>query len=134
MTVPFAPRVISSWPRGLGWANSNLFGFTGDWVIRATVDSGGGTPDARVPDAAVPQPDANVPGPDAGGNQCQVNSECPTGQYCVGNDTCTYDCRVDCDNGMGCTSLGKCERANQGGGCSRGRRTSGEGGGGRFRR
>lgn len=117
--------------QGFGWAQSNLFGLTGDWVIRATIDDGmSTTPDAGVPDAmpapdasppdagnpgpdAGETPDANEPGPDAGpdGQACRVHSECPTGQYCDESDMCTYDCRVDydCGNDMRCTSLGMCE-------------------------
>ena len=48
-----------------------------------------------------------------------MHSECPTGQYCADDDTCTYDCRVDtdCGNNMRCTSLGMCEPESDGG-CS----------------
>lgn len=109
------------------WAQSNLYGLTGDWVIRAVVDDGisttpdaGVTPDASMlpdagvgPDAGDNTPDAGDNTPDAGmgGQSCMVHSECPTGQYCDEDDTCTYDCRVDydCGNDMRCTSLGMCE-------------------------
>ncbi len=109
------------------WAQSSLFGLTGDWIIRATIDdnvvepfdagpdAAGPTPDAARPDAAGPTPDA--------GNGCMVHSECPTGQYCDDSDTCTYDCRVDydCGDGMRCTSLGMCEAVpDDGCGCEAG--------------
>lgn len=133
--------------QGFGWVQSNLLGLTGDWVIRATINDGvNPMPDAGVPDASV-MPDASVVDasvtpdastidanvtpdagvvdanvtPDAGGDgqSCRVHSECPTGQYCADDDTCTYDCRVDtdCGNNMRCTSLGMCEPESDGG-CS----------------
>jgi hypothetical protein len=55
-----------------------------------------------------------------GAMSCRVNSECPTGQYCLDKTSCTYDCRIDSDCGgnQRCTSIGQCEARPSGGGCS----------------
>lgn len=115
--------------QGAGWVESELLGLTGDWVIRATVDSNQTLPDAGVPDGSIiDAPIDAPPGPDAGnGAMCQVHSECPTGQYCDVDNTCTYDCRVDydCGNDMRCTSLGMCEPKDGGCGCKVGGAGSG---------
>lgn len=133
--------------QGIGWVQSNLLGLTGDWVIRAMVASGDAVADAGVVDAGVvdaavvdgavavadasPAPDAATPEPD-GGLMCELNSDCPNGNYCGNEGTCTFDCRTntDCDPGMECDPVGRCVDVNRGGddgcGCSQ---TGGEMGG-----
>lgn len=118
----------------LGWLPAQVYGVSGDWVLRAVVsDGGGGTPDAGVPDASSGGPDANTGGPDAGsGNACTGNGDCEIGEYCD-PDThgCTFDCRhdSDCPGNDECNSLGQCVGADGdgGGGCCE---TSGGGAGG----
>ena len=48
-------------------------------------------------------------GGSSGGDRCQSNADCPTGQYCGSNGACTFDCKTnsDCPGGT-CSSLGKC--------------------------
>ena len=93
----------------------------GDWIIRAVVADGGGTPDAGVtPDANTGSPDASTGGPDAGsGNVCTGNGDCEIGEYCdLDVRTCTFDCRhdSDCPGSGECNSLGQCIGADGGGG------------------
>lgn len=106
------------------WFRSQALGLTGDWIIRAVVADGGGTPDAGVVDAPMGGPDANTGGPDAGGGgSCNGNGDCALGSYCDTNvHACTFDCREDQDCGggdMACNSLGQCIAADgsEGGGC-----------------
>ena len=105
----------SAWSRSV----DNLL--TGDWIIRAVVADGGGSPDAGVtPDASTGSPDASSGGPDAGsGNVCTGNGDCEIGEYCdLDVHTCTFDCRhdSDCPSDGECNSLGQCIGADGGGG------------------
>ena len=105
------------------WFRSFDLGLRGDWIIRAVVADGGGSPDAGVtPDASTGSPDANAGGPDAGsGNVCTGNGDCEIGEYCdLEVHTCTFDCRhdSDCPGSGECNSLGQCIGADGGaGGC-----------------
>lgn len=116
----------------LGWRTSQLFGVSGDWILRAVVADPAGTPDAGTgtPDAATGGPDAGTGGPDAGtGGTCNGNAECPLGQFCDTQlHTCTFECRTadDCGGGT-CNSLGQCVAAegDSGGCCSTGSATTG---------
>jgi MYXO-CTERM domain-containing protein len=111
-----------------GWQFAAILGVSGDWIIRAVVADGGGTPDAGTggPDAGTGGPDASTGGPDAGtGGDCNGNGDCEIGEYCdTAAHACTFDCRhdSDCPNDGECNSLGQCVGATDGGGgcCSTG--------------
>ena len=109
----------------LGWTQSDLFGLTGDWVIRGIVlqqGGGGGGADA----GPVGTPDAGGGGGggglDAGiADSCSLNSDCSLGSYCGADFSCAVDCRadVDCSDGMSCEpALGRCSKPKSSGGCT----------------
>ncbi|MBI5478600.1 MAG: hypothetical protein HY906_07095 [Deltaproteobacteria bacterium] len=107
------------------WRQSNIFGVTGDWVIRAFVVYDGVQYDAGVQQDAAVQLDAATQSDaaaqqDGGGGSCQGNTDCPGGQYCGPQNACTYDCVIDTDCGGSatCNSLGQCVSKDDGCGCS----------------
>lgn len=82
-----------------GWSRSQADGVTGDWIIRATLASGG-----------------NGGGGSNGGGAC-FGVDCPAGQFCdTASRACTFECRTadDC-GGAFCNSNGQC--VGEGGGC-----------------
>jgi hypothetical protein len=89
---------------GLGWQKSSVLGLTGDWVIRAFITDGAGSPDAGPGGGGSGTPDAGV------GAACQGNTDCPVMQFCdLTNHHCTFECRTAADCGTGtCNSLGMC--------------------------
>lgn len=91
----------------LGWQKSQVFGLTGDWIIRAFISDGGVAPPDGAPDAGV------------SGGPCSGNAQCPLGQFCdLDTQSCTFDCRTPDDCGGGtCNSLGQCVGGDDGGGC-----------------
>ena len=107
-----------------GWVNSETFGLTGDWVIRAMVDVESGGEDAGViqNDGSIQSDAAGVDGgfhqdasvyPDGGesdgglepdaSTECITSNECPGGHICR-SGACLAVCETsqDCDGGELC--------------------------------
>lgn len=122
------------------WFQSQTFGLTGDWIIRAIVsdvmppiDAGIDAPAIIDAPTVIDAPGIDAPGgidaaggPDAGADDCQGNGDCAVGSYCdPATHACTFDCRMDDDcPGGTCNSLGQCvagtDDGDDGGCCSTG--------------